>query len=210
MDHQSFKAKQTAAVYVAHGLDDRTLEAFEMHMMGCNECVADVETWRAIKLHIPARPRGRNITPESRPVSSGWRMAATLVTGVVAGSYISWTAHVHSFPNPDSTQTGVYNLPSLSRGWGDCARLRVATDTEVAYIRVPDIPAALHVVPLNADKQELNAQAYSWRAQPDGSGVLKLATQWVVGRTVYLERRVSGGDGESVGCITGEVVQPGR
>ena len=57
MDHAQFKAKQTAAVYVADGLDDHTLEAFEMHMMGCNECVEDVETWRAVKLNMPARAR---------------------------------------------------------------------------------------------------------------------------------------------------------
>jgi len=53
MDHAQFKAKQTAAVYVADGLDERTLEAFEMHMMGCTECVEDVESWRAIKVNMP-------------------------------------------------------------------------------------------------------------------------------------------------------------
>jgi hypothetical protein len=42
MDHLQFKANQTAAVYVADGLDASTQEAFEMHMMACPECVEDV------------------------------------------------------------------------------------------------------------------------------------------------------------------------
>ena len=70
MDHSQFKANQTAAVYVADGLDERTLEAFEMHMMGCTECIEDVESWRAIKVNMPTRARparapavlGRNLT----------------------------------------------------------------------------------------------------------------------------------------------------
>ena len=43
MDHTQFKANQTAATYVADGLDEGTLEAFEMHMMGCTECIEDVD-----------------------------------------------------------------------------------------------------------------------------------------------------------------------
>jgi len=60
MDHSQFKANQTAAVYVADGLDAPTQEAFEMHMMDCPECIEDVETWRAIKVNIPSRVRLAN------------------------------------------------------------------------------------------------------------------------------------------------------
>ena len=44
-----FKANQTAAAYVANELDEHSQEAFEIHMMGCSECVNDVEAWRVIK-----------------------------------------------------------------------------------------------------------------------------------------------------------------
>ncbi len=88
MDHTQFKAKQTAAVYVADGLDENTLEAFEMHMMGCTECLEDVETWRSIKHNMPPRARpalapaamGRHVH-----AAMGWRMAASLVVGVTLG-----------------------------------------------------------------------------------------------------------------------------
>ncbi len=53
MDHMQFKANQTAAAYVAHELDEHQQEAFEIHMMGCSECLNDVEAWRVIKTHLP-------------------------------------------------------------------------------------------------------------------------------------------------------------
>ena len=53
MDHIQFKANQTAAAYVAHELDEIAQEAFEIHMMGCSECLNDVEAWRVIKTHMP-------------------------------------------------------------------------------------------------------------------------------------------------------------
>src|SRR5271154_5687411 len=109
MDHALFKAKQTAAVYVADGLDERTLEAFEMHMMGCTECIDDVESWRAIKVNIPTRARparapavlGRNVRSgagrsgvgASGVGYAGWRMAASLVVGGVLGTAGGWFGH---------------------------------------------------------------------------------------------------------------------
>src|SRR3984957_11995587 len=103
MDHALFKAKQTAAVYVADGLDERTLEAFEMHMMGCTECIDDVERWRAIKVNMPARSRparapavfGRNLPSGTGRsgvgyAAAGWRMAASLVVGGVLGTAGGW------------------------------------------------------------------------------------------------------------------------
>ena len=53
MEHMQFKANQAAAAYVANELGEPALEAFELHMMGCSECVNDVEAWRAIKDHMP-------------------------------------------------------------------------------------------------------------------------------------------------------------
>ena len=48
MNHDFFTVHQTAATYVANGLDEAMLEQFELHLMGCRICLEDVETWRAI------------------------------------------------------------------------------------------------------------------------------------------------------------------
>lgn len=53
MDHLRFKSEQTAATYVADGLDPETREQFELHLMSCPECVEEVEGWRAIKSCLP-------------------------------------------------------------------------------------------------------------------------------------------------------------
>ena len=92
MDHTQFKANQTAATYVADGLDEGTLEAFEMHMMGCTECIEDVEAWRAIKLNMPRATRPA-LAPaairRSVHAAAGWRMAASL-------PWTRWTTSVDS------------------------------------------------------------------------------------------------------------------
>ena len=93
MDHTQFKANQTAATYVADGLDEGTLEAFEMHMMGCTECIEDVEAWRAIKLNMPRRARPA-LAPaalrRSVQAAAGWRMAASLLIAAILGAAGGW------------------------------------------------------------------------------------------------------------------------
>src|SRR6185437_10298237 len=94
MDHIQFKANQTAAGYVANGLDESTQEAFELHMMGCSECVEDVEVWRAIKLDIPKqRPQVTTLAPPRRRSAaafSDWRMAASVVGAGLLGAAGGW------------------------------------------------------------------------------------------------------------------------
>jgi hypothetical protein len=140
MDHAQFKARQTAATYVADDLDERTLEAFEMHMMGCAECVEDVETWRAIKLNMPrrARPaRAPAILGRSTQAAMGWRMAASLVVGVALGVGGGWFGHESQVPNLDSTQTAFFNVPAATRAGGDCtARLHCPAARARHEIRV--------------------------------------------------------------------------
>src|SRR5882724_9410316 len=122
MDHIQLKANQTAAGYVANGLDESTLEAFELHLMGCSECVEDVEVWRAIKLDMP-RPRPEVGTPAPRRrygAFSDWRMAASMVGAGVIGATGGWLGKGTTIPNLDSTQTVVFNLPSVSRGADEC------------------------------------------------------------------------------------------
>jgi hypothetical protein len=205
MDHAQFKAKQTAAVYVADGLDDRTLEAFEMHMMGCTECVADVEAWRAIKHNIPSRTR-----PARAPAffgrtaqSAGWRMAASLVAGVALGTAGGWFGHASQAPDLDSTQTAFFNVQAATRG-GDCMPLRMASDTRFAVLRVPGVAHDRQVIAMDADKHELPVSRYTSRVQPDGSHLLRIDTQALDGREVFLEARAADGSSEPLGCVSAE------
>jgi hypothetical protein len=223
MDHAQFKAKQTAAVYVADGLDERTLEAFEMHMMGCTECIDDVESWRAIKVNMPTRARparapavlGRNLhagTGHSRVghsgvgyAAAGWRMAASLVVGGVLGTAGGWFGHQSQTPNLDSTQTAFFNVPAATRGAGDCTALRLAPDTRFAVLRVPGVSRDRQVIAADAEKRELPASRYISRLQPDGSHLVRIDTQALDGREVFLEARAADGFGEPLGCVTGQV-----
>ena len=105
MDHIQFKANQTAAGYVANGLDDSTQEAFELHMMGCSECVADVEVWRAIKLEMPRQhAEVRTLTPRRKLAAfSDWRMAASLVGAGVIGASGGWLGKATTATDLDAT-----------------------------------------------------------------------------------------------------------
>ena len=209
MDHAQFKAKQTAAVYVADGLDERTLEAFEIHMMGCTDCVADVEAWRAIKLNMPSRAhtvRAPAFFGRTAQSAMGWRMAASLVVGVALGTTGGWFGHVSQAPNLDSTQTAFFNVPAATRGAGECTALRMASDTRFAVLRVPGVEHDRQVVALDADQHELPAARYSSRMQPDGSYLVRLDTRALNGRDVFLEARAKDGFGEPLGCVMTEVL----
>jgi len=210
MDHAQFKAKQTAAVYVADGLDDHTLEAFEMHMMGCSECVEDVEAWRAIKLNMPARARPARapaVLGRSTQAAMGWRMAATLVVGGVLGTAGGWFGHESQAPNLDSTQTAFFNVPAATRGAGDCTPLRIAPNTRFAVLRVPGVTRDRKVIAADAEKHELPAARYSSRLQPDGSHLVRIDTQTLSGKDVFLEAQAPDGFGEPLGCVTTEFPQ---
>ena len=207
MDHIQFKANQTAAGYVANGLDESTQEAFELHMMGCSECVADVEVWRAIKLEMPRQPaQVRTLTPRRKLAAfSDWRMAASLVGAGVIGATGGWLGKATTATDLDSTRTVVFNLPSVSRGADECTAMRLASDTRLAVLRVPGISKDLRVVALDSERRELPADAYTSRIQPDGSQLLKIDTALLTGRQVHLEARRADGTGEPLGCITGSL-----
>jgi hypothetical protein len=207
MDHSQFKAQQTAAVYVADGLDERTLEAFEMHMMGCTECVEDVESWRSIKLNMPSRARPA-LAPSIRrhiQAGAGWRMAASLVIGAVLGVAGGWFGREAQAPDLDSTQTVFFNVPAATRGGDECIPLRLASDTQFAVLRVPGVSRDRRVVAADSEKHELPASRYTSRLQPDGSHLVRIETQALNGRAVHLEAQAKDGFGEPLGCVTGEV-----
>jgi hypothetical protein len=205
MDHMQFKANQTAAGYVANGLDEGTQEAFELHMMGCSECVEDVEVWRAIKLDMPRqRPQVSTLTPRRKLAAySDWRMAASLVGAGLIGAAGGWLGKSTTATDLDSTQTVVFNLPSVSRGADECTSVRLAPDTRLAVLRVPGISRDLRVVALDSDKRELPAGQYASRIQPDGSQLLRIDARLLAGRAVQLEARRANGSGEPLGCVTG-------
>jgi hypothetical protein len=212
MDHIQFKANQTAAGYVANGLDESTQEAFELHMMGCSECVEDVEVWRAIKLEMPKqRAEVRTLAPRRKLAAfSDWRMAASLVGAGVIGATGGWLGKSTTATDLDSTRTVVFNLPSVSRGADDCTAMRLASDTRLAVLRVPGVSKELRVVALDTEKRELPAGEYASRIQPDGSQLLRIDSQLLAGRSVHLEARRADGSGEPLGCVTGEVPSLGQ
>jgi hypothetical protein len=207
MDHIQFKANQTAAGYVANGLDESTQEAFELHMMGCSECVADVEVWRAIKLDMPRQhSEVRTLAPRRKLAAfTEWRMAASLVGAGVIGVAGGWLGKATTATDLDSTRTVVFNLPSVSRGADDCTAMRLASDTRLAVLRVPGISRDLRVVALDSEKRELPAGDYASRIQPDGSQLVRIDSQLLVGRSVHLEARRADGSGEPLGCVIGQL-----
>jgi anti-sigma factor RsiW len=212
MDHMQFKANQTAAGYVAGGLDESTQEAFELHLMGCSECVEEVEVWRAIKHTMPrSASDARTAIPHRRSADFGdWRMAASLVGAGVIGAAGGWLGKTTTVPDLDSTQTVVFNLPSVSRGAGECTAVLLAPDTRLAVLRVPGISRDAHVVALDPEKRELPAGQYASRIQPDGSQVLRIKSSLLVGRAVHLEILRANGLAEPLGCVTGETPEPGQ
>ena len=212
MDHIQFKANQTAAGYVANGLDESTQEAFELHMMGCSECVEDVEVWRAIKLEMPRqRAEVRTLTPRRKLAAfSDWRMAASLVGAGVIGATGGWLGKSTTATDLDSTRTVVFNLPSVSRGADDCTAMRLASDTRLAVLRVPGVSKDFRVVALDSEKRELPRSEYTSRIQPDGSQLVQIDAQALAGRLVRLEARRGDGSIEPLGCVTGEVPTLGQ
>lgn len=210
MDHIQFKADQTAAGYVADGLDESTQEAFELHLMSCPECVGDVEVWRAIKLDMPRQnPEVRTLVPRRRAVVfSDWRMAASMLGVGIIGASGGWFGRAITATDLDSTRTVVFNLPSVSRGADECTALRLAADTRLAVLRVPGIARELRVVALDSEKRELPAGQYTSRMQPDGSQLVQIGARAILGRPVHLEARHSDGSGEPLGCVTGESQAP--
>jgi hypothetical protein len=225
MDHTQFKANQTAANYVANDLDEHTQEEFELHMMDCTECLDDVEIWRAIKVEMPGRqvpatpgttPKAPGPAPYSVPFAadaarpkhlgsfSDWRLAASLLMGGIVGAAGGWYGKAAGGTDLESARILVFNVPAVTRGADECTVLRLAADTQVAVLRVPGVSRGLRVVALDSDKHEISAGQSATRVQPDGSQLLRLDSRLLEGKTVQLEARGAGSDGEPLGCVSGE------
>jgi len=212
MQHTHFQATQTAAVYVGGGLDENALEAFEVHLLDCRECLEDVEVWRAIKQEMRERPRkGRTGTFGHRFVFSELQMAASLVGAGFIGAAGGWLGRATLSSDVDSAHTIVFNLPAVSRGADECTPMRLAPDTRLALIRVPGVPRDLRVVALDSEMRDLPGVRYSATYQPDGSQLVRLESLLLTGKPVYLEgRRGANGSGEPLGCVMGEIVETAK
>ena len=211
MDHSQFKANQTAAVYVADGLDPSTQEAFEMHLMACPECVGDVETWRTIKVNIPTRVRpatalgiGRTARTVAQAMGT-WRLAASLLLAGAIGAGGGWFGREVQEPELDSARSVFFNMPARERGSEECTALRLSSNSKLALIRVPGVSAGQSLVAVDSEKHELADGTYSVRTQPDGSRLVRIDTRMLIDRAVHLEARGSDRSSEPVGCVTGEV-----
>ncbi|HYK25762.1 MAG TPA: zf-HC2 domain-containing protein [Steroidobacteraceae bacterium] len=87
MEHLRFKSEQTAAAYVAGGLDPTMQEQFELHLMSCPDCVEEVESWRALKGCLPleaAQSQGGRAGVSRRPPAPAVRPVSVLPTAKAA------------------------------------------------------------------------------------------------------------------------------
>lgn len=219
MEHVRFKANQTAALYVANTLDESALNEFELHMMDCPECLDDVEAWRAIRNQVraegprvPARPivapsappqlRSRAArVPSTAWTGAPWRVAASLLLGVVLGAAGGWFGHGSGSGGMDPVRTEFFNLPALTRAADECTAIPLGTGTRTIVLRIPGLPADSRVVPADAELQPLAAGSYSTRAQLDGSHVLSLDAGWIGRGRVFLLEQPHTGASQPAGCI---------
>ena len=223
MQHLRFKAEQTAAHYVAHGLDEKAQEAFELHMMDCAECVSDVEVWRTVKQHLPeaanehlsatapdagtsdkvpsstAAPY-RSSIPRAHSV---WRAAAGIATVAVLAGSAGW--YGHSLRGPGSAladgEVLFYNLPATTRS-ADCTALPVSASASVLLLRIPGAMPNATVVAQDLAGRALPSAQYRVRAQDDGSWVVQFQTDALRKHPIALSVQQPGGAPEALGCIT--------
>ncbi len=202
MDHVQIKSNQIAASYVANGLDERTQEAFELHMMGCPDCLSDVEAWRAVKLHIPRETLApRTFLSQRRNWWGGFGLAASVAAAALT-AVAGWVARGEMDPGLAMEHSAFFSAPALTRG-DDCTPLRYAPDTRSVVLRVPRVASDQRVVATDVEGVELSD--YSAKPQADGAWILQFEPQTVQGRAIQLETR-SGNVSEPIGCITGEAV----
>jgi hypothetical protein len=202
MDHVQIKSSQIAASYVANGLDERTQEEFELHMLGCSDCLSDVEAWRAIRLHMPREAAPRTFMSQRRNWWGGFGIAASVAAAALT-AVSGWYAR--GVYQPAIETTAFFTAPALTRS-DDCTALRYAAETRSVVLRVPGVAGGRRVAATDVDGIEL-AQGYSARAQADGSWILSFDPQTLQGRAIQLETRY-GEQAEPIGCVTGEAAAP--
>ncbi|HTU64040.1 MAG TPA: zf-HC2 domain-containing protein [Polyangiales bacterium] len=202
-----FKSNQTAAAYVAHELDELTQEAFEVHMMGCSECLNDVEAWRVIKTHMPDAVVLEPARQFKKHWWGGWGMAASFIGALAivgAGSYYSGTLQR---PDLDSSEIAFFDMQPVTRS-ESCTQLPVAANTRAVVLRMTKVDSERHPLATNLDGMELASNQYNVRAQRDGSWVLRFEPEYLKHASAYIVTRKNGTEDESLGCISAAVAPP--
>ena len=207
MDHMHFKSSQTAAAYVAHELDEHSQEAFEIHMMGCSECLNDVEAWRVIKQHMPDAVVIETARQFKKHWWGGWGMAASFVGAMLGAGAGGWFADALQRPSLDSSETAIFDMQPLTRS-DDCAKLAVAADTRAVVLRVTKVDSQRHVVAVDAAGEELRESLYTAREQRDGSWLLNFKADSLLKESAYIVARGTSGGDEPMGCVAAAVVPP--
>jgi hypothetical protein len=199
MDHARFKSSHTAATYVNGDLDERTLEAFELHLMQCPLCVEDVEVWRAVQSGLRDQDAATQVARD--PIGGRWRLAASLAVIAVGSGAAGWYGHSFAGPAVSDDAVAVFSLPPTTRGAEDCLALRVHEGTELIALRVPNAASGWQLELTREDGSPVDSREYAVRIQMDGSWLLRLRAQSLVGELLRLQTR--GGDGmtEPLGCL---------
>ena len=224
MDHLRFKSNQTAAAYVADGLDPKTQEAFELHLLSCPECVDEVESWRAIKHSLlrdvdttegnhsaeqrqsdaataPGRARVRAAAAPPRSSLATARFAASLTAVALASAAAGWYVRSAQSPWSDSEAVAFFALPPVARGPADCTSLHLDGRTRVIALRVPGAVPDQQLVAVDSTGHDLASDSYSVRAQGDGSWLVRLDATTRLGDGIRFEARSADGTVDPRGCI---------
>jgi hypothetical protein len=207
MDHMQFKSNQTAAAYVAHELDEMQQEAFEVHMMGCSECLNDVESWRVIKTHMPDAVVLEPARQFKKHWWGGWGMAASFLGAMVVAAGGGFYSGTLQRPNVDSSEIAIFDMQPVTRSEG-CTQLPLAANTRAVVLRMTKVDSERHPLATNLDGMELKASEYNVRAQRDGSWVLRFEPGYLKGASAYIVTRRAGTEDESLGCVSAVVAPP--
>jgi len=176
-------------------------------MMGCSECLNDVEAWRVIKTHLPDAIVLEPARQFKKHWWGGWGMAASFVGALVvaaAGGFYSGTLQR---PNLDSSETAIFDMQPVTRSEG-CTQLPVAANTRAVVLRMTKVDSERQPLATNLDGMELAADQYNVRAQRDGSWVLRFQPEYLKHASAYIVTRKNGTEDESLGCISAAVAPP--
>ena len=120
-------------------------EAFEIHMMGCSECLNDVESWRVIKTHMPDAVVVETARQYKKNWWGGWGMAASFVGAMVVAGAGGWFANaLCSGRIWTRSETAIFDMQPLTRS-DECTQLAVAANTRAVVLRVTKVDSERHV-----------------------------------------------------------------
>lgn len=203
----TFKANQTAAAYVAGELDELSQEKFEIHMMGCSECLNDVEAWRVIKTHMPDAVVVESARQFKKHWWGGWGMAASFAGTIAVAGAGGWFAGSMQRPDLNSSETAIFDMQPITRS-SDCYQLPVAANTRTIVVRITRVDSERHPIATDMDGNELSSSLYNARLQRDGSWVMLFDSDSLQKAPAYIVARKSEGADESLGCVTSAVAAP--